>query len=122
MAWMLNSFVPLQMKGFLSWRGWDVQLLAIGTAFGFISDPKMGLTSTIGGSFYWPQYNTSFNLKVEQYLKEDRGVKFEMIRHFRYCSIGFYAMKAKWAKANGGSGFKWHCRLTSINVTKNGQG
>lgn len=36
MAWMLNSFVPLQMKGFLSWRGWDVQLLAIGTAFGFI--------------------------------------------------------------------------------------
>ena len=29
-----------------------------------------------------------------------------MIRHFRYCSIGFYAMKAEHAKANGGFRFQ----------------
>ena len=69
-------------------------------------DTEMTWTWTVGGSFYWPQYNTQFNLKVEQYLREDRGVKFEMIRHFRYCSIGFYAMKAKDAKANGGFRFQ----------------
>lgn len=63
-------------------------------------------TWTLGGSFFWPQFNTQFNLKVEQYLMEDRGVKAEMIRHFRYCSIGFYAMKAKHARANGGFRFQ----------------
>lgn len=29
-----------------------------------------------------------------------------MIRHFRYCSIGFYAMKAEHAKMNGGFRFQ----------------
>jgi hypothetical protein len=36
----------------------------------------------------------------------EHGVKFEMIRHFRYASIGFYAMKAEWAKSNGGFRFQ----------------
>lgn len=69
-------------------------------------DPEMTLTWTVGGSFYWPQYNVQFNLKAEQYLMKERGVKFEAIRHFRYCSIGFYAMKAQYAKANGGFRFQ----------------
>lgn len=83
-----------------------------GTAIGYWDgfrlhyDPEMTLTWTVGGSFYWPRFNTQFNLKVERYLKEDRGVKLEMIRHFRYCSIGFYGMKAKYAKANGGFRFQ----------------
>lgn len=74
--------------------------------FRYHYDTDMTLTWTLGAGFYWPQYNTQFLLKAEQYLKEDRGVKFEMIRHFRYCSIGFYAMKAKEAKANGGFRFQ----------------
>ena len=73
-------------------------------------------TWTLGGSFYWPQFNTQFNLKVEQYLQEDRGVKFEMIRHFRYCSIGFYAMKAKHAKTNGG--FRFQVALPSYRYKR----
>ncbi|MBQ8674533.1 MAG: hypothetical protein IJ511_10945, partial [Bacteroides sp.] len=74
--------------------------------FTFHYDPTMTLTWTLGGSFYWPQYNTQFNLKAEQYLKKEKGVKFEMIRHFRYCSIGFYAMKAEGANSNGGFRFQ----------------
>ena len=69
-------------------------------------DPTMIWTWTFGGQFYWPKYNTQFTLKCEQYLKQDRGVKFEMIRHFRYCSIGFYGMKAKGARANAGFRFQ----------------
>lgn len=56
--------------------------------------------------FPFQQFNTQFNLKAEQYLLKEKGVKFEMIRHFRYCSIGFYAMKAEHAKMNGGFRFQ----------------
>lgn len=69
-------------------------------------DTDMNLTWTIGANFYWPRYNTQFCLKGEQYLMKDRGVKFEMIRHFRYASVGFYAMKGKEANSNGGFRFQ----------------
>lgn len=69
-------------------------------------DRDMIWTWTIGGNFYWPQYNTQFSLKAEQYLAGEKGVKFEMIRHFRYASVGFYAMKAKDANTNGGFRFQ----------------
>lgn len=64
------------------------------------------VTWSVGGNFYWPQFNTQFSLKGEQYLYKEKGIKFEMIRHFRYCSIGFYAMKAEGAKSNGGFRFQ----------------
>ena len=60
---------------------------------------------SVGGNFYWPQYNTEFKLRAEQYLLKEKGIKFEMIRHFRYASIGFYAMKAKNINSNGGFKF-----------------
>ena len=58
-------------------------------------DERFSLMARIGytGMGYWSG------------LKE-KGVKFEMIRHFRYCSIGFYAMKAEHAKMNGGFRFQ----------------
>lgn len=36
----------------------------------------------------------------------EKGVKFEMIRHFRYASVGFYAMKGQHANSNGGFRFQ----------------
>ena len=69
-------------------------------------DTDMTWTWTVGANFYWPRYNTQFSLKGEQYLMKDRGVKFEMIRNFRYASIGFYAMKGKEANSNGGFRFQ----------------
>ena len=69
-------------------------------------DRDMVLTWTIGANFYWPQYNTQFSLKGEQYLMQEKGVKFEMIRHFRYASVGVYAMKAQYANSNGGFKFQ----------------
>lgn len=69
-------------------------------------DTDMSWTWTIGANFYWPQYNTQFSLKGEQYLLGEKGIKFEMIRHFRYASIGFYAVKAEQANSNGGFRFQ----------------
>ena len=69
-------------------------------------DRTMNLTWTIGGSFYWPQYNTQFTLKAQQFLLGEKGTMFEMIRHFRYVSIGFYACKAQYANSNGGFMFQ----------------
>lgn len=65
-------------------------------------DRDMVCTWTIGANFYWSQYNTQFSLKGEQYLAGEKGVKFEMIRHFRYASVGLFAMKAEHANSNGG--------------------
>jgi hypothetical protein len=69
-------------------------------------DTSMDFYWQVGGNFYWPKYNTQFSLKFEKFLMSEHGVKFEMIRHFRYASIGFYAMKAEWAKSNGGFRFQ----------------
>ena len=89
------------LEGRLGYTGigyWD--------GFHLFYDRDMIWTWTIGGNFYWPQYNTQFSLKAEQYLVGEKGVKFEMIRHFRYASVGFYAMKAEKANTNGGFRFQ----------------
>lgn len=69
-------------------------------------DTDFSLTWTLGANFYWPKYNTQFSLKGEQYLMGEKGVKFEMIRHFRYASVGFYAQKGQHANSNGGFRFQ----------------
>ena len=69
-------------------------------------DVDFSTTWSIGGNFYWPRYNTQFSLKGEQYLMGEKGVKFEMIRHFRYASVGFYAQKGQHANSNGGFRFQ----------------
>ena len=85
-------------------------------------------TWSCGGSFYWPLYDVKFSLKAEQYLLGEKGVRFDMIRHFKYASVGFYAMKAERASSNGGFRFqvalppykqKRHKYLPRITMSKN---
>ena len=103
----LMLFRPFKADERFSLEG-RIGLVGIGYWDGFKLhyDTDMNWTWTIGANFYWPRYNTQFSLKGEQYLMKDRGVKFEMIRHFRYASIGFYAMKGKDANSNGGFRFQ----------------
>lgn len=54
---------------------------------------KWTLIGDIEGSYYWPKYNTQFSLRAERFLMEEFGLRAEMVRHFRYASIGFYMMK-----------------------------
>ena len=80
--------------GYTGWGYWD--------SFKLHYNGQYQWTWSAGGSFYWPQYDVLFSLKGEQYLLGEKGVKFEMIRNFRYASVGFYAMKAEKANSNGG--------------------
>lgn len=61
---------------------------------------------SVGANFYWPQQKTQFTLRAQKFVLGDIGAKFEMIRHFRYCSIGFYAERAYGAHTNGGFRFQ----------------
>ena len=67
---------------------------------------KRRMTWSVGGSFYWPRYNVETTLRVSQFLLGEKGARVDIIRHFRYASIGFYAMKAEGAKSNGGFRFQ----------------
>ncbi len=67
---------------------------------------KKRVTWSVGGSFYWPRYNVETTLRVSQFLLGEKGARIDIIRHFRYTSIGFYAMKAEGAKSNGGFRFQ----------------
>lgn len=98
----LQLFYPLKDER-ISLEG-RIGSVAIGywNGFNLHYDTEFSTTWSLGANFYWPRYNTSFSLKGEQYLMGEKGVKFEMIRHFRYASIGFYAQKAKEANSNGG--------------------
>ena len=98
----LQLFYPFKDERF-SLEG-RIGSVAIGywNGFNLHYDTEFSTTWSLGTNFYWPRYNTSFSLKGEQYLMGEKGVKFEMIRHFRYASVGFYAQKAKEANSNGG--------------------
>ncbi len=106
--------------GYTGWGYWE--------GFKFKYNEEYQYTWSIGGNFFWPQYNTQFSLKAEQYLLGEKGIRFDMIRHFRYTSIGFYAMKGEQAKSNGGFRFqvalppykqKRHRFIPKISTSKN---
>lgn len=84
--------------GYTGWGYWD--------CFSYKYNGQYQWTWSIGGNFYWPRYDVQFNLKAEKYLLGEKGIYFEMIRHFKYASVGFYAMKAEKAKSNGGFRFQ----------------
>lgn len=84
--------------GYTGWGYWD--------GFKCYYNGQYQWTWSAGANYYWPQYDVSFNLKGEQYLLGEKGIRFEMTRHFKYASIGFYAMKAENAKSNGGFRFQ----------------
>lgn len=85
--------------------------------FKFHYGTKTRWTWSLGGNYYWPRYNVQFSLKAEQYLLGEKGFRFDMIRHFRYCSVGFYLMKAQRANANGG--FRFQVALPPYKYKRN---
>lgn len=79
------------------------------------------ITWSVGGSFYWPKYNVQFDLHLQQYLLSERGVHFQFVRHFRYTSIGFYAMKVQHAGNHGfNGGFRFVVSLPPYKYKRNG--
>ena len=114
----LSFFHPFKDERF----SMDVRIGYVGVGYwnGFHLhyDDKMKITWSVGGNFYWSKYNTQFSVKGEKYLLGEKGIKFEMIRHFRYASIGFYAMKAEHANSNGG--FRFQIALPFYKMKRKG--
>lgn len=83
--------------------------------------PLKVFTWSLGGNFYWERYNTQLKLNLEQYLQEEKGVQFQMIRHFRHASIGFWAMKT-WNEKNSGvnGGFMFQIALPPYHQKRKG--
>ncbi len=74
----------------------------------------------IGGNVYWPGADTEFKLKMEKFLLSDYGMKAEMIRHFRYCSIGFYLEKGLNTYAHTNGGFRFQVALPPYKYKRRG--
>lgn len=56
---------------------------------------------------YWcPPLGTQFTLSLQRFLLGETGLKYEMTRHFRHCSVGLYAEKARIAQLNVGFSFQ----------------
>lgn len=66
---------------------------------------KWTLIGDIEGGYFWPKYNTQFTLRVERFLLEEYGLRAELVRHFRYASIGFYMMKVQHMDLIANKGF-----------------
>lgn len=79
------------LTGASSWWNWHW----------YYSLPKR-LTWSIGGQYYNPRYQVQTMLRVSRYLAGDYGVRADMMRHFRYTTIGFYGLKTNKSKWNGG--------------------
>ncbi|MDR0977118.1 MAG: hypothetical protein LBL78_05140 [Prevotellaceae bacterium] len=83
--------------------------------------PLKRLTWSVGGNYYWTRYNTQLSLKAEQYLLGEKGVRFDLVRHFRHASIGFYGMKVQRA-GNGGlnGGIRFQIALPPYKYKRHG--
>lgn len=60
------------------------------------------LTWSVGGQYYNPRYQVQTMLRISRYLAGDYGVRADMMRHFRYATVGFYGIKTNKSTWNGG--------------------
>lgn len=85
----------------------------------------------LAGNYYNAALNTQFTLRAQRFLFGDYGLKFEMIRHFRHCSIGFYAergllfdghggLKPKSVQPHTNGGFRIHVSLPPYRARRHG--
>ncbi len=89
--------------------------------YGFSKDDDR-VTGQIGVNYWWDRYNTQFALRGESFLAGDCGVRFDMIRHFKYCSIGFYGtyIPSDWWNSGVNAGFRFQITLPPYKYKRNG--
>ncbi len=85
----------------------------------------------LAGNYYNPSLQTQFTLRAQKFLYGDYGLKFEMVRHFRHCSVGFYAergllfnddgsLRPKFAQPHTNGGFRIHISLPPYRTRRYG--
>lgn len=80
----------------------------------------------LAGNYYNPSLQTQFILRAQRFLYGDYALKYEMIRHFRHCSVGFYA---EWGveiydriyyTPNFNGGFRFQIALPPFRMKRHG--
>ena len=73
----------------------QVGLIIFSNFDGFVwhYNPEPVFRFNVGANYYNAALKTQFSLRAIEFYRGDYGLKFEMVRHFRHCSIGFYAVK-----------------------------
>ena len=81
----------------------------------------------VAGNYYNARLQTQFILRAQRCMEGDYGLKFEMIRHFRHCSVGFYAQRGieifdgivyRTPRTNGG--FRFQVTLPPYRMKRHG--
>lgn len=90
--------------------------------FGYSKEEDRRMTGQLGVNYYWEKYDTQFALRGESFLGGDCGVRFDMIRHFRYCSIGFYGtyIPSDWWNDGINAGFRFQINLPPYKYRRKG--
>ena len=89
--------------GYLGLYYWEGFTAHVDTDFGFYWNLR--------ANYYWPRVQTQFSLSVNKFLLDDYGIKYEMVRHFRNCSVGFYAEKGFYSDVRTNGGFRFMISL-----------
>lgn len=91
--------------------------------FSFVYDSdNRQVTGQLGVNYYWKKYNTQLAFRGESFIEGDYGVRFDMIRHFKYCSIGFYGMYIHdyWWNDGLNGGFQFQITLPPYKYKRKG--
>lgn len=89
----------LQLKHPLGNSNWSIFFQGGYTGYSEFENSANKLWQTAGidtwtGSlmleYFFPKYNLQFNLGINQYINQDKGIRAECIRHFGDKSIGFF--------------------------------
>lgn len=99
----------------------QIGLIGLGYWNGFVfhMDDDYRFYWSFGGSYYWPQQKTQFILRAQKFLMDDYGVKYEMMRHFNHCTIGFYALKG-FSGQHLNVGFRYQISLPPYRLKRYG--
>ena len=84
------------------------------------ANPDWHFCWNVAFNYYCPALQTQFLLRAERFVRRDYGLKFEMIRHFRRCSIGFYAMKGPDPAQHTNGGFRFQIALPPYRHARHG--
>lgn len=80
---------------------------------------RTDVTWSLGGNLYWDRYNTQLSMKLEKYIFNEKAIRCEMIRHFRYTSIAFYFAKANDDDISLSYGFRFQVALPPYKYKRN---
>ncbi len=89
----------------------------------FVYDREtLEFTGYMGVNYYFKKFDTQMSAKYMKFLYGYNGVRGDLIRHFKNCSIGFYLMKVQDVSWNDGltGGFMFQVTLPPFRYKRKG--